>query len=123
MPQATQDFEVYNPSTGADLGSIEGNETVASLFGLTNAEFTVESGTAADGATTALPTVGSVYDVFNLGNGYENVYTDLASSTGGADTVSDELITPFGNYNLDSLFGNIDAAAPCRSATPSPAST
>jgi hypothetical protein len=112
FPQATQDFEVYNPSTGADLGSIEGNETVASLLGLTNAEFTVESGTAADGATTALPTDGSVYDVFNLGNGYENVYTDLVSSTGGADTVSDELITPFGNYNLDSLFGSIDAAAP-----------
>jgi hypothetical protein len=112
LPQATQDFEVYNPSTGADLGSIEGNETVASLLGLTNAEFTVEGGTPADGATTALPTDGSVYDVFNLGNGYENVYTDLVSSTGGADTVSDELITPFGNYNLDSLFGGIDAAAP-----------
>jgi hypothetical protein len=111
LPQATQDFEVFNPGTGADLGSIEGNETVANLFGLTNAEFTVEAGTPADGATTALPTDGSVYDVFNLGNGYENVYTDLVSSTGGADTVSDELITPFGNYNLDSLFGNIDAAA------------
>src|SRR6202012_58459 len=95
-----------------DLGSIEGNETVASLFGLTDAEFTVESGAPADGATTALPTDGSVYDVFNLGNGYENVYTDLVSSTGGPDTVSDELITAFGNYNLDSLFGGIDAAAP-----------
>src|ERR1700744_3632520 len=112
LPQATQDFEVFDPSTGADLGSIEGNETVASLFGLTDAEFTVESGAPADGATTALPTDGSVYDVFNLGNGYENVYTDLVSSTGGPDTVSDELITPFGNYNLDSLFGGIDAAAP-----------
>jgi hypothetical protein len=111
-PLATQDFEVFNPSTGVDLGSIQGNETVTSLFGLTNAEFTVASGTPADGATTPLPTDGSVYDVFNLGNGYENVYTALTSATGGSDTVTDTLVTPFGNVNLDSLFGGFDAAAP-----------
>ena len=111
LPLAQQNLEVFNPTSGADLGSIEGNETLTSLFGLTNAEFTVASGTPADGATTALPTDGSVYDVFNLGHGYENVYTDLVSSTGGPDTVSDTFVTPFGSYNLDSLFGNIDAAA------------
>ncbi len=89
LPLATQDFEVYNPTSGADLGSIQGNETVSSLFGLTNAEFTVASGTPADGATTALPTDGSVYDVFNLGNGYENVYTAIPGATpGGSDTVN-----------------------------------
>ena len=74
LPLATQDFNVYDPTSGSELGSIQGNETILSLFGLTNAEFTVASGTAADGATGALPTDGSVYDVFNLGNGYENVY-------------------------------------------------
>jgi hypothetical protein len=110
-PLAVQDFEVFDPTSGDDLGSIQGNETVTSLFGLTNAEFTVASGTPADGATTALPTDGSVYDVFNLGNGYENEYTDIVSSTGGADTVNDTLVTPFGNINLDSLFGSVDAAA------------
>ena len=37
---------------------------MTNLFGLTNTEFTVDSvtGTSAD-----LPTVGSVYDVFNFG--------------------------------------------------------
>ncbi len=113
LPLAQQNLEVFDPTSGADLGSIEGNETVASLFGLTNAEFTVASDTAAAGGSdSALPTVGSVYDEFNLGNGYENVYTDIVSATGGPDTITDTLVTPNGDYNLDSLFGSIDAAAP-----------
>ena len=111
-PLATQSLEVYSPA-GADLGSVDTNENVANLFGLTNTEFTVASVDPSSGATDAnLPTVGSVYDEFNLGNGYENVYTDIVSASGGPDTVSDTLVTPFGDYNLDSLFGSIDAAAP-----------
>ena len=99
LPLAQQDFEVYNPTTGADLGSIQGNETITSLFGLTNGEFTVAGSTPIGDAT--LPTEGSVYDVFNLGNGYENVYI----ATPGADgTVTDTLVTPFGNQDLSSLF-------------------
>ena len=76
LPLATQDFNVYDPTSGTELGSIQGNETIASLFGLTSTEFTVASVDPTGSATDAnLPTVGSVYDVFNLGNGYENVYT------------------------------------------------
>src|SRR3984885_4973233 len=86
-PLATQDFEVFDPTSGTDLGSIDTHETVTSLFGLTNAEF-------------------------NLGNGYENIYTDIPGTAGGSDTVTDTLVTPFGNVNLDSLFGSVDAAAP-----------
>jgi hypothetical protein len=112
LPLAPQDFEVYDPSTGTALGSIDTNETVANLFGLTNAGFTVTSDTpAAGGSASDLPTVGSVYDEFNLGNGFENVYTAIPGATAGSDTVTDTLVTPFGNVNLDSLFGNIDAAA------------
>ena len=58
-----------------------------------------------------LPSVGSVYDVFNLGNGIENVYTAIPGASGAADTVSDTLVTPWGDLNLDSLFGGIDAAS------------
>src|SRR6201999_3284725 len=103
LPLATQDFNIYDPTSGTELGSIQGNETIASLFGLTNAEFTVASVDPTGSATDAnLPTVGSVYDVFNLGNGYENVYV----ATPGADgTVTDTLVTPNGDVNLDSLFG------------------
>ena len=38
--------------------------------------------TAADGGSASdLPTVGSVYDAFNFGNGYENVYTAIPGVT------------------------------------------
>ena len=109
---APQSFEVFDPTTDADLGSIDTNETVTSLLGLTNTEFTVlDDNAAAGGSDSALPTVGSVYDSFNLGNGYDNIYTDIPSTTGGPDTITDTLVTPFGNINLDSLFGGVDAAA------------
>jgi hypothetical protein len=107
---APQSFEVFAPSTGTDLGSIGTNETVTDLLGLTNTEFTVTSDDG--GSASDLPAVGSVYDAFNLGNGFENIYTAIPGTAGGADTVTDTLVTPFGNVNLDSLFGNIDAAAP-----------
>jgi hypothetical protein len=107
LPLATQDFNVYDPTSGTELGSIQGNETIASLFGLTNTEFTVASVDPTGSTTDAnLPTVGSVYDVFNLGNGYENVYTAIP---GGS--VTDTLVTPSGDVNLDSLF-TFNAADP-----------
>jgi hypothetical protein len=113
LPLATQDFEVYDPTTGTALGSIDTDETVTNLFGYTNAEFTVASvNAAAGGSDSALPTVGSVYDAFNLGDGYENIYTAIPSTTGGPDTVTDVLVSPTGDLNLNSLFGSIDAAAP-----------
>ena len=75
---------------------------------MTNTEFTVASvtGTSAD-----LPTVGSVYDAFNFGDGIENVYTAIPGVDGAPDTVTDTLVTPFGNLNLDSLVAGIDVAA------------
>ena len=109
-----QDFDIYSGSgSGAtEIGSIVGNEDVTELLGLTNTEFTVDTVTAASGANAAdLPSVGSVYDVFNLGNGIENVYTAIAGASGSTDTVSDTLVTPWGDLNLDSLFGGIDAAS------------
>jgi hypothetical protein len=107
---APQNFDVFDPTSGADLGSIGTGETVTDLFGLINSEFTVVSDTAADGGSASdLPAVGSVYDALNLGGGYENIYTATPGSDGA---VTDTLITPFGNVNLDSLFGSIDAAAP-----------
>lgn len=107
LPLAPQDFNVYDAS-GTEIGSIVGNEDVTNLLGLTNTEFTVASvtGTSAD-----LPTVGSVYDVFNIGDGIENVYSAIPGVSGAADTVTDTLVTPLGNINLDSLFGAIDAVS------------
>src|SRR5271156_423663 len=111
LSTAAQYFEVYS-SSGTDLGSIDAGEDVTNLAGLTNTEFTVSDVFPASGADAVdLPAVGSVYDSFNLGNGYDNVYTAIPGAIGGGDTVTDTLVTPFGNVNLDSLFGSIDAAA------------
>jgi hypothetical protein len=107
-----QSFEVFN-SSGADLGNIGTGETVTDMLGVVNSEFTVEDVTPLGSATdTDLPAVGSMYDAFNFGSGFENVYTDIPGTAGGSDTVTDTLVTPFGNVNLDSLFGSIHAAAP-----------
>ncbi len=115
IPLAVQDFNVYD-GTGAsatEVGSITGNEDVTNLLGLTNTEFTVTSVTpAADASASDLPTVGSVYDAFNLGDGIENVYTAIPGVDGAADTVTDTLVTPLGNLDLSSLFGGIDAVSP-----------
>ncbi|MDT5251327.1 MAG: hypothetical protein QOH07_262, partial [Mycobacterium sp.] len=114
LPLAPQDFNIYD-GTGAsatEVGSITANEDVTDLLGLTNTEFTVTDVTpAADASASDLPTEGSVYDVFNVGDGIENVYTAIPGAAGAADTVTDTLVTPFGNIDLDSLFGGIDAAS------------
>jgi hypothetical protein len=110
---APQNFDVFDPTSGAELGSIGTGQTVTDLFGLINSEFTVEDVTpAGDGSSADLPAVGSVYDALNLGNGYENIYTAIPGADGAPDTVTDVLITPNGDINLDSLFGGVDAAAP-----------
>jgi len=112
IPLASQDFDVYN-SSGTALGSITGDETVANPLGMTNTEFTVGNVTPATGETAAdLPTKGSVYDVFNLGHGYENVYTATPDVTAADGTVTDTLVTPYGDENLSSLVADINAANP-----------
>jgi hypothetical protein len=111
----TQDFDVYNGTSASatDVGSISTNEDVTNLLGMTNTEFTVHSSTAASGDTSAqaaaLPADGTVYDVFNLGHGIENVYTATPGTDG---TVTDTLITPLGHIDLSSLVSDINAAAP-----------
>src|SRR4051794_5916949 len=59
---APQSFDVYDGtgSSATELGSIETNETVTNLLGLTNTEFTVESVDPATGVdASTLPAVGT----------------------------------------------------------------
>jgi hypothetical protein len=73
------------------------SNVVTNATGLTNAEILV---TSSDHGTSA-PPVGSVYDVINIGSGFENFYSDITSTTpGGADTLSDTLVTPFGDIPI-----------------------
>jgi hypothetical protein len=110
---APQDFDVYNGTGSTDLGTITTGVNVSSLLGLANTEFTVTSVTPADGVTDAqLPGIGTVYDVFNLGNGWENIYTALPDVGGTGGSVTDTLVTPFGDVDLSSLFDGFNAALP-----------
>jgi hypothetical protein len=73
------------------------NEVISDPFGPASAELLVTS--SAEG--TSAPPVGSVYDVINIGGGFENFYSDIAPTTpGGTDTLSDTLVTPFGDIPL-----------------------
>jgi hypothetical protein len=86
-----------DPTGTLSAGSFEvDNEVITSAFGPASSELLVTSSTG-----TSAPPVGSVYDVIDIGYGFENVYSDIAPTTpGGADTLSDTLVTPFGDLPL-----------------------
>jgi hypothetical protein len=108
---ATQAFDVYVGNTL--IGIIDTNEDVVNLLGMTNTEFSVDKVAAAPGQfAVGLPQVGSVYDVFNLGHGFENIYLDLPCMTSSAGCVSDYLVTPWGDVNLTSLVAGFDVITP-----------
>lgn len=110
--EGEQSFDVSSGtgSGATDLGNVTASENVTNLFGgFHNTEFTITDVDPASGATAAdLPAVGTVYDVANFGNGFENIYTDIPGTDGAANTITDTLVTPFGDFNIPTDF---DAAA------------
>jgi hypothetical protein len=95
------------PASGTDLGSVTATENVTQVFGATNTGFDITAVNPTSPATTAdLPAVGTVYDVANFGGGLQNVYVDVPAAAGssGTGTVTDELVTPFGDFNISGLF-------------------
>jgi hypothetical protein len=53
---------------------------------------------------------GSVFDVSNYGLGFGDVYVDLVNPDGD-NQIYDEVITPFGNFDISPLAQGFDAAA------------
>ena len=116
-----QNFEVFGTASGstapAELGTITTTENVTNLFNITNTGFDVTGESAvAGGSATDLPAIGTVVDVTNFGSGFENIYTDLpgaaeAGGTTAAGTVTDTLVTPFGDSDLSSLVSAFDLTA------------
>jgi hypothetical protein len=97
--QSIHETEIFQTASAGTLsaGSFQvDDEVITSAFGPASAELLV---TSSDDATSA-PPVGSVYDVINIGGGFENVYADIPSTPGGTDTLSDTLVTPFGDIPL-----------------------
>jgi hypothetical protein len=77
--------------------------TTADLFGDTTQTLLVTH----DLQGSALP-VGSLIETVSLGTGFENIYTDIASTSAGGDQYTDTLVTPFGDFSIPV---DVDAAA------------
>jgi hypothetical protein len=90
--QGQQEFDLLS---GHDvLGTFDADETkTMDLFGDVTQTLLVTSG------NETMPT-GSVIETVSLGGGFENIYTDLASTTAGGDTFSEFLVTPFGDISM-----------------------
>lgn len=106
--EGDQSFDVTSGSgTGAtDLGNVTASENVTNLFGgIHNTQFTItDVDPASDATASDLPAVGTVYDVMNFGNGFENIYTDIPGADGTANSITDTLVTPFGDFNIPTDF-------------------
>jgi len=126
-----QRFDYFTTPTGdtspVDVGSFNTDVSTLSLpDGFTNTEYLVTGGQTTDeigpnvtpDLTDAhLPTTGSVYDIANFGNGFENVYSDVVTpqaydattdalagtGTAATGTITDTFVTPFGDVNLTPL--------------------
>jgi hypothetical protein len=98
-------------AAGSSVGTFAGDEsTTADTAGtyteavLVTRDLTGTAGTA-DGD---VPPVGSVFNTMDL-DGWVNYYSDLTSTTGGADTITDTLVSPWGeDFSIPETF---DAAA------------
>ena len=85
-----------NATDNLPAGSFEADNNI-----LTNMSGPGFSELAVTSSTGGAPPVGSVYEINNIGNGFENLYSDVAPTTpGGPDTLSDTLMTPFGDMPL-----------------------
>src|SRR6202042_3116469 len=112
-PEATQNFEVF--TGGADAGQGQTSLMYSDLLGLNSTQFTVE-GITPNGDATDLPAVGTVYSVTDLGSGYENIYEAIPNADNtAAASITDTLVTPFGNIDLSTPY---DAIAFLDPATP-----
>jgi hypothetical protein len=110
--QGYQQFDVDNTALGTVAGTFDADvSTGGDSYGDIDRTILVTSDLSGATGTAAgdIPPVGSVFDTFTFGDsGFENIYSDLASTTAGGDVISDTFVTPFGDFTIPAT---IDAAA------------
>jgi hypothetical protein len=134
-----QTLDYFSPANATDpIGTVNTDVSTLTTPGFENTEYLV-TGVASETAKTAdlvsvahptdgFPTEGSVYDIANFGNGFENVYSDVLSEpaqrlttdattdsligtgTAATGTITDTLETPFGNIDLTPLVDGFSTA-------------
>jgi hypothetical protein len=96
--------QVTSALDSADIGFADGsNVDAGDIADALNADV------AAAPATADLPADGTVYSITDFGFGFENFYEAVPGDGDAASSIQDTLITPFGNFDLSTMF---DAIAP-----------
>jgi hypothetical protein len=98
--QGSQEFEVLDTTTHQVVGTFYADESNSiDILGDTNTELLVTAEGSSDTVGTAAgdtPPVGSVLDAYTYDGGDAGyMYSDLASTTPGADVISATSVTPF----------------------------
>jgi hypothetical protein len=100
--QGGQEFDLLS-STGTTLETFDADETkTVDSFGDVAQALLVTKDLSGD----SLP-VGSVIETLSFGSGFENIYTDAASTVAGGDVYTDTLVTPFGDITIPVASGMI----------------
>jgi hypothetical protein len=100
--QGGQEFDLLS-SAGTTLGTFDADETkTIDSFGDVAQALLVTKDLSGD----SLP-VGSVIETLSLGGGFENIYTDVASTVAGGDVYTDTLVTPLGDFGIPIASGMI----------------
>jgi hypothetical protein len=114
--QGYQEFEVLDTSNNQVVGTFYADESNSiDVASDTNSVLLVTSdGTGTVGTAAGdIPPVGSVIDNYTYaGDEFGYVYSDLPSTTGGADTLSDTLTTAgYGDFAVGSTFDALTAGS------------
>jgi hypothetical protein len=103
-----QVFEVFSPATSStpatELGAVVTDENVSTYGNITNTGFTVTEQLPLGNDGSSLPATGTLYDVTNFGNGVENEYINIPATNLTSGSITDTLVTPYGDYDLSNLF-------------------
>jgi hypothetical protein len=106
VDQGDQLFDVDNAG-GTPIGTFDSDEATTTDFAGTYTQAVLVTadtpGTTAGTTAGDVPPVGSVFNTITFGD-IENVYSDLTSTTGGADVITDTVITPLGDVTLPFTF-------------------
>ncbi len=96
--QGTQDFDYANADSTTGQFTADVTNTL-DVFDDSTETVLVTSSTDPDAPA------GSVFETVTWGDtGFENVYTDIVSATGGADTITDTVVTPLGDFTIPNTF-------------------
>jgi hypothetical protein len=110
--QGSQLFDVEN-SNGTVIGSFDGYVTTTTDAAGTNTEAILVTHDVSGTAGTAagdVPAVGSVIDSIDYEEGaYPEIYTDLVSTTGGANVISNIHTSPFGDFSVPTTLDAVSA--------------